>query len=303
MFFDMIQRAGSDGSDFEYEHRLQMPDQSVKYLHLVAHGFRDQNGALEYIGAVQDITRRRLAEEALGRARTELAHVARVMTLGTLTASIAHEVSQPVLGIITNSNTCLRMLAANPPDLDGARETVRRTLRDGSRASDIITRLRALFANKGVAMKSIDLNDATREVIALSLSELQRSRVVVQMELADDLPSVTGDRVQLQQVILNLVMNGVDAVNERRDGPRSLVISTGTLDTGEVTMTVRDSGVGVDPAVFDKLFDPFFTTKPEGMGMGLSVSRSIVESHGGRLWASINDGPGASFHVTLPARA
>src|SRR5437899_12883790 len=167
---DMIERARGTGTDFEYEHRLQMPDRSIKYVHMVAHGTRDQDGRLEYIGAVQDVTARRLSEQALGKAQSELAHVARVTTLSTLTASIAHEVNQPLSGIITNASTCLRMLAADPPDVDGARETAQRTIRDGHRASEVIARLRGLFAHKGVATEPGDRNEATREVIALSLS-------------------------------------------------------------------------------------------------------------------------------------
>ncbi len=191
---DMIERARSAASDFQYEHRLLMPDHSVKYLHLIAHGTRNEDGELEYIGAVQDVTQRRSSEEALGKARSDLAHVARVMSLGALTASIAHEVNQPLSGIITNASTCLRMLAADPPNVDGARETARRTIRDGERAADVITRLRALFSKKDATIESVDLNEATREVIALSLSELQRNRVIVRSELADELPLVAGDR-------------------------------------------------------------------------------------------------------------
>ena len=171
---DMIERARGAGTDFEYEHRLQMPDESIKYLHMVAHGTRDEDGRLEYIGAVQDVTARRLSEQALGKAQSELARVARVTALSALTASIAHEVNQPLSGIITNASTCLRMLAADPPDVDGARETARRTIRDGNRASDVIARVRALFTKKESAIEAVDLNEVTREVMALSLSELQQ---------------------------------------------------------------------------------------------------------------------------------
>ena len=300
LLHDMIERARCAGTDFEHEHRLLMPDQSIKYLHMVAHGTRDEDGRLEYIGAVQDVTARRLSEQALGKAQSELAHVARVTALTTLTASIAHEVNQPLSGIITNASTCLRMLAADPPDVDGARETARRTIRDGNRASDVIARVRALFTKKESATESVDLNEAAREVIALSLSELQRSRVILRPEFADDLPPVTGDRVQLQQVILNLLVNASDAMSGVDDRPRQMVIRTERDEGDRVRLTVRDAGVGLEPGGVDKLFEAFYTTKSGGMGIGLSVSRSIIESHHGRLWAAPNDGPGASFSFSIP---
>jgi PAS domain S-box-containing protein len=300
LFDEMIDRARSAGSDFEYQHRLQMPDHSVKYLHVVAHATRNQDGKVEYIGAIQDVTERRLAEIALDTVRSELTHVARVTSLGALTASIAHEVNQPLSGIITNASTCLRMLAADPPNVDGARETARRTIRDGNRASDVITRLRALFSKKDATTESVDLNEATREVIALSLSELQRSRVILRPELADDLPPVTGDRVQLQQVILNLLLNASDAMSGVDDRPRQLVIRTERDEGDRVHLAVQDTGVGFDPQSMDRLFEAFYTTKSGGMGIGLSVSRSIIESHHGRLWAAPNDGPGATFAFSIP---
>ena len=297
---DMIERASSVSSDFQYEHRLLMPDHSVKYLHMIAHGTQNEDGELEYIGAVQDVTNRQLSEEALGKARSELAHVARVMSLGALTASIAHEVNQPLSGIITNANTCLRMLAADPPNVDGARETARRTIRDGDRAAAVITRLRALFSKKDATIESVDLNEATREVIALSLSELQRNRVILRSELADNLPPVAGDRVQLQQVILNLVRNASDAMSGVDDRQRQLLIRTEPDEGGQVRLSVQDAGVGFDPQVMDRLFDSFYTTKNDGMGIGLSVSRSIIASHDGRLWATLNEGPGATFSFSIP---
>jgi len=296
----MTDRARRTGCDLEYEHRLLMPDRSVKYLHLVAHATRDRDGQLEYIGAVQDVTQRRLAEEALGKARSELTYVARATTLGVLTASIAHEINQPLSGIITNGSTCLRMLAADPPNVDGARETARRTIRDGNRVFEVITRLRALFAKKTAATEPVDLNEATREVIALSSSELQRNGVKLRAELADGLTSITGDRVQLQQVILNLLLNASDAMNGVHDRPRELTITTESDESGCVRLTVRDAGAGIDPQSMEKLFEPFYTTKSGGMGIGLSVSRSIVENHRGRLWAAPNDGPGATFSFSIP---
>jgi signal transduction histidine kinase len=192
------------------------------------------------------------------------------------------------------------MLDADPPNVDGARETARRTIRDGHRASDVIARLRALFSKKEFTLESLDLNEATREVIALSMSDLKRNRVVLQSELADDLPAITGDRIQLQQVILNLLRNASDAMAGVDDRPRQLLIRTEREDGDRVRLTVRDAGVGFDPQSMDKLFDAFRTTKSDGMGIGLSVSRSIVERHQGRLWAQPNDGPGATFSFSIP---
>jgi PAS domain S-box-containing protein len=243
---------------------------------------------------------RRLSEEALSKVRSELAHVARAQSLGVLTASIAHEVNQPLSGIITNANTCLRMLAADPPNVDGARETARRTIRDGNRAADVVTRLRALFSRKDATTEPVDLNEAAREVIALSWSELQRSRVILRPELADILPPVTGDRVQLQQVILNLLLNAAEAMSSVNDRARQLVIRTERDEGDRVRLTVQDAGVGLDPQAADKLFEAFYSTKSGGMGIGLSVSRSIIERHHGRLWAAPNDGPGATFAFSIP---
>jgi len=288
------------GADVNFAFRITTPRGTLKHVRGIAHVSKGIEGRPLFVGALQDVTESMLAEEALNRARSELGHVARVATVSTLTASIAHEINQPLSGIITNAGTCLRMLAADPPDIDGARETARRTIRDGNRASDVVTRLRALFSKKEFALESLDLNDATREVIALSFSDLQRQRVVLQSEFADDLPKVTGDRVQLQQVILNLVRNASDAMMDVDDRPRRLLIRTEREHGDRVRVMVRDSGIGVDRQTMDKLFDAFYTTKSGGMGIGLSVSRSIVERHQGRLWAEPNDGPGATFSFSIP---
>jgi len=252
------------------------------------------------MASVQDVTARRLAEEARDKARSELTHVSRVMSLGTLTASIAHELNQPLSGIVTNASTCMRMLAADPPNVDGARETARRTIRDGNRAAEVITRLRELFSKKSATTQSIDLNEAAREVIALSLSELQKNRVILRPELADGLPLVTGDRVQLQQVILNLLRNASDAMSTIDDRSRDLLIRTEPDDNERVRLSVSDVGVGLEPQAAGKLFEAFYTTKDEGMGIGLSVSRSIIERHHGRLWATPNNGPGVTFSFSIP---
>ncbi len=298
-FTEQIERSRRDGSVVQLELRLQMPDRSVKYVHVVAHS-RDERGQLEYIGAVQDVTERRRSEEALATVRSELAYVARITSLGVLTASIAHEVNQPLSGIITNASTCVRMLATDPPDLDGARETARRTIRDGNRAADVMTRVRALFSKTELTLEPLDLNEAVREVVALSSNDLQRNRVILRSELADDLPIVTGDRIQLQQVILNLLRNAADAMVDVQDRPRQLLITTRREDAGAVRLTVRDAGMGLPPQNLESLFDAFHTTKSGGMGIGLFVSRSIVERHQGRLWAEPNDGPGATFSFSIP---
>jgi signal transduction histidine kinase len=245
----------------------------------------------------------KVAEEALNRARSELAHVARVTTLNALTASIAHEINQPLASLVTNASICLRRLNAEPPNVEGARETVQRTIRDANRASDVITRLRALFNKKELALEPLDLNETAREVIDLSLSDLQRNRVILRSELADDLPPVTGDRVQLQEVILNLLRNASEAMSTVDDHPRELLVRTEHDKGDQVRLTVRDVGVGFTPESAAKLFQAFYTTKNDGMGIGLHVSHSIIEGHHGRLWATANDGPGATFSFAIPCRS
>jgi PAS domain S-box-containing protein len=296
-----LERARVDGTDFQYSHRVLLPDGAVKYLNAIAHARTDAGGELEYIGAVQDVTHSRMSEAALARARSRLGNVARAATLGVLTASIAHEVNQPLAGIVTNAGTCLRMLDAEPPNLEGARETARRTIRDGNRASDVIKRLRALFSNDEFRLAQFDLNEATREVVALSLSDLHRNNVALQSDMAADLPAVVGDRIQLQQVILNLIRNASDAMIDVHDRPRQLVIRTEAEAGNRVRVSVRDAGVGVDPEDVNKLLDAFYTTKSDGMGIGLSVSSSIIEKHRGHLWVEPNDGPGATFLFSIPA--
>jgi PAS domain S-box-containing protein len=292
------------GVDFDQVFRIVLASGTVKHVHAAGRVIERVAGRPLFIGAIQDVTENVVAAEALNRARSELAHVARVSTVSALTASIAHEVNQPLSGIITNASTGLRMLDADPPNVDGARETVRRTLRDGNRASEVITRLRALFSKKEFALEPLDLNEATREVIALSLSELQQHRVVLQLELTADLPNVTGDRIQLQQVILNLLRNASEAMVDVHDRPRQLLIKTEPENGDRVRLTVRDAGVGLPPQRLTSLFDPFATTKSDGMGIGLFVSRSIVERHHGRLWAEPNDGgPGAMFTFSIPREA
>jgi PAS domain S-box-containing protein len=302
MWAEAINRT-REGSGFELDYRLLLPDQTVKYLHAIAHATRNSDGELEYIGAVQDVTAQRASDEALGKLRSELAHMSRVATLGALTASIAHEVNQPLSGIITNASTCLRMLDTDPPNIEGARETARRTIRDGNRASDVIKRLRALFSKKDFIVEPVNLNDAALEVTALLRNELQRSQIVLQVVPAKDLPPVAGDRVQLQQVILNLLLNAVDAMSGVDDRPRQLTVTTEPDGNDYVRLSVSDAGVGFAADESEKLFNAFYTTKKNGMGIGLSVSRSIIERHKGRLWAAPNDGPGAVFSFSIPVQS
>jgi len=261
----------------------------------------DQGNPVAVLETNNDITGRKRAEEALYKAQTELTHVNRVATLGEITASIAHEVNQPLSGIITNASTCMRMLDAEPPNVDGARETAKRTIRDGRRAADVITRLRALFTHKDAATELVDLNEATREVIALSRTELERNRVLTRTELADELPLVTGDRVQLQQVILNLLRNGSDAMSSVDDRPRELLFRTEVEEGDRVRLSVQDTGIGFEPQSLDRLFQTFYTTKDDGMGIGLAVSHSIIKNHRGRMWATPNDGPGVTFSFSIPS--
>ncbi|HKD26841.1 MAG TPA: ATP-binding protein, partial [Xanthobacteraceae bacterium] len=242
---------------------------------------------------------RKQAEAALREAQTELAHVTRVTTMGELAASIAHEVNQPLAAVVTNANACLRWLAGGTPNLEEAREAVERIIRDGKRAGDVIGRIRALVKKNGTEQASLDINEAVQEVVGLIQSEIQKNGVVLRMELAADLPRVLGDRVQLQQVILNLMMNGIEAMSGVTDRSRDLLIRSRQHESDKVLVAVQDSGVGLQSESLDRLFKAFFTTKPKGMGMGLAISRSIIEAHGGKLWAVSNDGPGATFQFTL----
>lgn len=285
----------------EIEARIRRHDGVYRWFLIRAEPFLEEGKLVRWYGTSTDIDDRKRAEEELRNTQTELGRVMRAMTMGQLTASIAHEVNQPLSGIVTNAGTCLRMLDANPPNLEGARETVRRTIRDGNRASEVISRLRTLYSKKEPSLEPMDLNEATREVIALSLGELNRNNVALRQELTEDLPLVSGDRIQIQQVILNLIRNGSDAMSAVEDRPRELLIRTESDGYGGVRLSVTDTGVGFAPQFEERLFEAFYTTKGDGMGIGLSVSRSILESHRGRLWATRNQGPGATFQFSIPS--
>ena len=269
----------------------------------VSFGEMVSNHRKVFTGFIRDISEKKRAEDGLNELRSELAHMARVSSLGALSASIAHEVNQPITGIVINAGACLRSLSADPPRIESAREAARRMIRDGNRASEVVARLRALFSKKESAAEPVDLNEAAREVIPLCLNELQKDRVTLRQELANNLPLVKGDRVQLQQVILNLLRNALDAMSSVEDRPRELIVRTENDEADCVRLTVQDTGVGIAPKDKERLFEAFYTTKSSGMGMGLSISRTIVESHNGRLWATPNDGPGATFSFSIPRRS
>jgi two-component system sensor kinase FixL len=262
---------------------------------------RDEQGSpVAALELNNDITARKRAEEALHQAQADLAHVTRVMTLGALTASIAHEVNQPLAAVVTNGNACLRWLARAEPDLEEARAAVERIIRDGHRASEVIKRMRALAQKTDSQTAWLDLNDVIHEVIALVHSKVRQQRGVLRTELSAALPPVLGDRIQLQQVILNLVLNGIEAMQAVTERVRELQIRSYRYAADEVGVAVRDAGIGLDPQQMARLFDAFYTTKPGGTGMGLAISRTIIEAHGGRLWATPNEGPGATVQFTLP---
>ncbi|NKK73277.1 PAS domain-containing protein [Rhizobium leguminosarum bv. viciae] len=298
----VLERAREGNSDFDYEITLVMPDQSMKNVRVLAHSEKNKDGEQELTGAVQDVTESRQAEEALNQVRSELAYVTRVTSLGVLTASIAHEVNQPLAGIVTNASTCLRVLATEPPNMDVARDTARRMIRDANRAADVIVRLRALFSRKPPTIEAIDMNEVATEVIALAFSDIQRARISVVSDFGIGLPPVAGARVQLQQVIMNLLRNAIEATSAAHDRPGRIVLKT-EASGAEVQLTVQDTGVGFGVEGTERIFDAFYTTKPDGMGIGLSVSRSIIENHDGRIWAESNAVHGATVGFSVPTHS
>ena len=255
----------------------------------------------EGVAFVLDLTERKEAEAALGEMQTQLAHANRVATMGQLTASIAHEVNQPIAATVTNAEAALRFLNARQPDLDEVRDALGCIVRDGERAGDVLGRIRALIKGAPPLKEHVQIDVTIREVIELTRSEAMKNGVLVQTELVEDLPPVQGDRVELQQVILNLILNAIEAMSGTNEGPRKLLITTERAEPGDVLVAVRDSGPGLAPGALENLFKAFHTTKPNGLGLGLSISRSIVEAHDGRLWASPNAPRGAVFQFTLPA--
>jgi PAS domain S-box-containing protein len=292
-----------DGKDYDLEHRLLMPDGSVKYLHVVAHPLKAGAGERAFVGAVMDVTAAKRAEEAVQEAQAALAHVTRMATLGELTAWITHEVNQPLTGIVTNGAACLRWLDKAPPALDEARRSVEDMISDARRASEVIHSIRALSKKTDAEKVPLDINDVVREASRLVQREAITHGASLRLELAQELPSILGDRVQLQQVIINLVINAIQAMASVTDRPRILLIRSQQSEDGHVLVAVRDSGTGIEAKSVNKLFKAFFTTKPSGMGMGLSICRTIIEAHSGQVSAANNSGPGATFQLILPSRS
>jgi len=295
---EALDRTIVNGTDLDFEHRFLLPDGSVKYVHVVANAVRDESGDIEYVGAIMDITERKQAEDALRKSQGELAHIARVMTMGELAASIAHEVNQPLASVVNSATACLRWLDAQK--LDEARRSASRVIAEGHRASEIIGRIRALAKKSPPHKDWLDVGEVIHEVIALARSEIQQNGVALEIQLSEHIPIIMADRVQLQQVILNLMMNAIEAMNRDGEGPRELLVRSEVDESKHVVISVQDSGPGFDPKRLEHLFDAFYTTKPHGLGMGLSISRSIVDAHRGRLWATANVPRGAVFQLALP---
>lgn len=302
-FERVLEQAGLGAERFDFEHRCVMPDGSVRYIRAVAQAHVDDAGAVEFLGAAIDLTEAKQAEEALQQTQAELAHLTRVTTMGELAASIAHEVSQPLAGIITHGEASLRWLNRAEPELDEVRSGIQNMIGDGRRAAEVIRKLRALARRAEMSPALHRLDEVLEDALTLVQREIANHRVRLELDLAPDLPPVNVDRVHLQQVFINLVLNAIQAMDAVEDRPRRLAIRAGRGGSGEVWITFRDSGIGIDAKAKERLFEPFYTTKTEGMGMGLAISRTIMAAHGGRIWAPDDEPPGASFCIALPAAA
>lgn len=298
---DSIKHAYQKEPRIKVEYRLLMADGRIKHVRMLAHPLQDASGNFEYIGALMDVTDAKMSEEALHRSQAELAHVTRVTTLGELAASIAHEVNQPLAAVTTNGTAGLRWLNRDTPDLNEVRSAIERMMSETHRASEVIRRIRALSRKTDPQSIPVDVREVIEESLALVDRELKLHKIVLDHDYDTEVAEIIGDRVQLQQVIINLIMNGVQAMNNARCKHRALRLSLMHSDQGEVCVDVQDSGPGISQECMPKLFNAFYTTKSEGMGMGLSICRSIVDAHGGRIWATSETGKGAVFHLSFPS--
>jgi PAS domain S-box-containing protein len=296
-----LDRAARGEDHYDYEYSLLMPDGVIKYIHVRAHRQVDEAGEQELVGAFMDVTATRQAQNALQIAQAELARVARVTTLGEMSASIAHEVNQPLAAIVTNAEAGLRFLRHQVPDLEEARAALQQIVKDANRSSEVIRKIRDFAKNADPEMIQLDLNEVVEEAVTLVRHEVLRHGVAMRLDLASGLLPVLGDRIQLQQVIINLVVNGVQAMASTIDRERVLTIRAQQYQSDQALVAVEDVGVGIEPGNADRLFKAFYTTKAQGLGMGLSICRSIIEAHGGRVWASANAGPGMTFQFTISA--
>lgn len=296
-----IDRASADRSGFDIEFRLSMPDGAVKQVHAVARALEGELNESQFVGALMDVTAARQAESRLHQAQAQVAHVARVTSLGAITASIAHEVNQPLAAIVSHGEASLRWLNRDVPRLDEVEASIRHVITDGKRASEVVQRVRALIRNTAPEQSLLNLNDLVEEVVPLVRHEAARHRALLRLDLAADLPAIHGDPVQLQQVIINLIINAVQAMSTVEGRVRAVTASTRADGNDHVVLEVADSGLGIDAAHATQIFEAFFTTKPDGMGMGLSICRSIIEAHGGQMSAqSRTPEPGAVFQCILP---
>jgi PAS domain S-box-containing protein len=296
-----LERALQGEQRFDYEYRLRMPDGAIKHIHVRAHRQTYEAGKEELVGALMDVTATKQAQEALQTAQTALAHVTRVTMLGEMTTSIAHEVNQPLGAIVTNAGASVRWLDRQPPDIEEARAAIGQIVNDAHRANQVIRRIRGFSKKVDPEMSRLDINDVVEEGVMLLRQEALGHGVTIRLQLASGLLPVRGDKIQLQQVMLNLLVNGMEAMATVRDRARVLIVRTQSHEADGVLVAIEDAGVGIKPENADRLFSAFYTTKPDGLGMGLSIVRSIIEAHGGRVWASPNAGPGVTFQFTLSA--
>jgi PAS domain S-box-containing protein len=298
---DLAEKMSTKSDDFELEHRIVMADGSIKNLRIVVHAVMGEAGGRQFIGAVMDVTSFKEAQERLRKAQAELAHAARLSTLGELAASIAHEVNQPLMAIVTNAESCLLWLTREQPNCEKAREAAERIVKNGHRAGDVVKSIRALVRKSDAEMVALDINQVIGDTLDLMQSELRRRGISLETRLTSPLESIKGDRTQLQQVIVNLIMNAIEAMDTFPTSARTLRVVSEFDEKGDVFASIEDTGPGIAAGLLERIFDPMFTTKPTGLGLGLSICHSIIDGHAGRLWVVPNPIGGSIFRFCLPS--